>query len=248
MLIIAHRGASHDAPENTMAAFRLAMEQHADGIECDVQMTADWEWVVLHDETTERTGGVDLLVEARTVNELRRVDVGSWKGQQWRGERIPLLSEVLILGRNAGKLLVEIKGEQDVADKFVRFVRLNQNTTPFEVISLSLGMLREIRKTMPEVPTWWVIDFDEPPLECPDLNLDEIIRLAKAAGVSGLDFGANFPWNAEFVERFRLEGMGLGVWTVDSVEEARRFESLKIDFLTTNRPALLKVALAEMAP
>ncbi len=95
--VIAHRGASYDAPENTLAAFRLAWQQGADGIEGDFWLTADGEIVCLHDGDTVRTGDRKLSVGQSTLEQLRTVDVGISKGEKFRGERIPTLAEVLAI-------------------------------------------------------------------------------------------------------------------------------------------------------
>src|SRR5271170_7325637 len=90
--VIAHRGASYDAPENTLAAFRLAWQQGADGIEGDFYLTDDGEIVCLHDSDTGRTGDRKLSVGQSTLAQLRTVDVGVSKGEKFRGERIPTLA------------------------------------------------------------------------------------------------------------------------------------------------------------
>src|SRR5512146_3337233 len=94
-LVLGHRGASAEAPENTLAAFRLAMAQGADGVELDVWRCATGEVVVIHDEETRRVAGVSLRVPDSPLAALRALDVGAWKGEAFRGERIPLLAEVL---------------------------------------------------------------------------------------------------------------------------------------------------------
>jgi len=83
--IVAHRGASWDAPENTVAAWRLAWEQGADAAELDTYLTKDGKMVVLHDGSTQRTTGVDLRVAETTLAELRALDAGKWKGEQFAG-------------------------------------------------------------------------------------------------------------------------------------------------------------------
>ena len=89
--IMGHRGASYDAPENTMASFRLAWEQHADACELDVHLSKDQKVVVIHDKTTKRLAGVDKPVVDQTFDELRQLDVGRWKNERFTNERIPLL-------------------------------------------------------------------------------------------------------------------------------------------------------------
>src|ERR1700679_707344 len=87
--IIGHRGASHDAPENTLASFRLAFTQQADAAETDVYLSKDGEIVVIHDANTRRVSGHSGKVVDQTLAELKKLDIGSWKGEQWSGERIP---------------------------------------------------------------------------------------------------------------------------------------------------------------
>ena len=94
-LLWAHRGASRDAPENTLAAFRLAATQRADGVELDAQLCGSGEVVVLHDSTLGRTTGAVGLVAETPWQRQRTLDAGAFKGEQFAGERIPLLSEVL---------------------------------------------------------------------------------------------------------------------------------------------------------
>lgn len=112
--IIAHRGASFDAPENTLAAIELAWHQQADAVEIDVRLTADAEIVVIHDETTARHGGRDTPVCEESLTELRQIDVGRWKGSQWAGERIPTLAEVLETVPDGKRLFVEIKCRAEI--------------------------------------------------------------------------------------------------------------------------------------
>ncbi len=107
--IIAHRGASYDAPENTLAAVRLGWERQAD-VEVDVYLSKDNRMVVIHDASTKRTArGVDLKVKETDAEELRKLDVGSFKDQKFAGERIPFLAEVIETVPPAQKLYIEIK-------------------------------------------------------------------------------------------------------------------------------------------
>src|SRR5438477_1876233 len=92
--IVAHRGESADAPENTLAAFRLAWERHDDAIELDVHLTADGQLIVCHDPDTRRTTGVKKVIKETPLAELRELDAGRWKGPQWAGEKLPTLDEV----------------------------------------------------------------------------------------------------------------------------------------------------------
>jgi len=89
MEIIGHRGASFDAPENTLASFRRGWEQHADAVELDIRQTKDGRIVVIHDQDTQRVTGVNRLVEEQTLEEIRQLDAGVWKDSRWVGEKVP---------------------------------------------------------------------------------------------------------------------------------------------------------------
>ena len=94
--IVAHRGASHDAPENTLASVNLAWKRKAPSVEIDVYLSRDKRVVVYHDKTTKRIGGRDREVKDQTLEELRQLDVGSWKSPKYKGEQVPTLEEVLV--------------------------------------------------------------------------------------------------------------------------------------------------------
>lgn len=108
--IVAHRGASHDAPENTLAAFREAWAQGADNVECDLRISKDGAVIVLHDETLLRTAGISKRPQELDFDELRQLDAGSWKGPEWCGERISALRDLLQITPPGKRWTLEIKG------------------------------------------------------------------------------------------------------------------------------------------
>jgi glycerophosphoryl diester phosphodiesterase len=109
-LVIAHRGASADAPENTIAAFELALDQGADGIELGVHLSQDEHPIVIHDFTLERTTDGAGPVSAHTVRELKRLDAGGWRDRRFRGQRVQTLQEVLERFRDRTRFWVELRG------------------------------------------------------------------------------------------------------------------------------------------
>jgi len=108
-LIIAHRGESFDAPENTLAAINLAWERGAEAVEIDIQFSKDRELVVIHDTDTKRLAGIDKKVVDQTLEELKKLDVGVWKAIQFKDEKIPTLKEVLDTIKNGKRLIIEMK-------------------------------------------------------------------------------------------------------------------------------------------
>ena len=121
-LIIAHRGASHDAPENTLSAFKLAIEQGADGFEADFYLTSDGKIVCFHDKDTERIAGKKLLVTQTPLDELQALDVGSWKGPQWKGERMPTMEDVLAAVPAGKKIFIELKSSAEIVGPMAKVI------------------------------------------------------------------------------------------------------------------------------
>jgi len=109
--IVAHRGASAEAPENTRAAVCRAWELGADAVEIDVHLSRDGQLVVIHDETLDRTAGIAAQIADRTAEELSRIDVGTWKGCEWQGECVPALKQILATVPAGRRLFVELKGD-----------------------------------------------------------------------------------------------------------------------------------------
>ena len=111
-LIIAHRGESFDAPENTLSSVNLAWERDAEAVEVDVRLSKDNHVVVFHDRTTKRIGNRSEKVKNQTLAELRELDVGSWKSEIYVNEKIPTLAEVLQTVPDGKRIIIEIKSSQ----------------------------------------------------------------------------------------------------------------------------------------
>src|SRR6476661_5646642 len=120
--IVAHRGASAEAPENTLPSFKLGWEL-ADADELDIYLSKDGEAVVMHDASTKRTAGLDKLVADQTLAELKALDAGSWKAPSWTGTRIPTLAEVLALVPEGKRLFIEIKAGPEVIPALEKAVK-----------------------------------------------------------------------------------------------------------------------------
>ncbi|MGB1875094.1 MAG: glycerophosphodiester phosphodiesterase family protein, partial [Akkermansiaceae bacterium] len=119
-LVIAHRGASAAAPENTLPAFQLAWQQGADGIEADFLLSKDGHIVCFHDKDTKRITGKKLLVKDATLAELRQLDVGAWKDARYAGTRIPTITEVLATVPEDKKCFIEIKCGAEIVEPLLR--------------------------------------------------------------------------------------------------------------------------------
>ncbi len=243
--IIAHRGASYDAPENTLSAARLAWMQGADALEMDVHLTGDGRLAVIHDEDLQRVAGVARKVSAATLAELKEADVGRWKGAAFAGERIPELGEVLATVPAGRRVFIEIKSGAGVVGALERC--LAQHGPPpgrAVIISFDRQAARAAKQALPRFEVCLVVDT------AADMSagaIDSLLDACGELGLDGLDFPARWPLDDRAVEAVHQRGGKVYVWTVDDVRTARRLEAAGVDGITTNRPGWLRAQLAAEA-
>ncbi|QDT06562.1 putative glycerophosphoryl diester phosphodiesterase 1 [Rubripirellula lacrimiformis] len=246
-MIVAHRGASHDAPENTLSAFRLAWQQGADGVEGDFYLTADDQIVCIHDRDTKRTAGTQKMVEASTLAELRTLEYGSWKNKKFAGESIPTLDEVIETVPEGKKLIIELKSTLRIVPKLVETLKKHQDK-PIEwiVIAFDAPTAAAFKKQMPDVKTHWLTSFKQStPVSAYQPTAARIAATVDKIGVDGVGMnGKTEVIDAEFVKALKAGGCPeFHVWTIDDVATAKTFQSLGAMGVTTNVPAVIGAAL-----
>lgn len=247
-MIVAHRGASHDAPENTLAAFRLAWAQGADAVEGDFFLTKDHQIACIHDSKTKRTSGVEMEVSESTLEELQQLDVGNWKDPKYKGERIPTLSEVLFTVPENKKIYIEIKCGPEIVPHLLPILKqsgLDADQTI--VISFNDKVIAETRKQIPDIPAYWLAGFREnKETKMWEPTIDSLFEKLAATQAHGLDVQANRTLVDEaFVKRLRDKQLGFHVWTVNEPADAKYFQGLGVDSITTDRPAFLRAELGK---
>ena len=229
-LVWGHRGASFAAPENTLASFLLAREQGADGVELDAQRCASGEVVVLHDDSLGRTTGFAGLVTETPYSVVRTLDAGARKAERFRGERVPLLAQVL----EAFPLLVNVELKCDRADdggltaEVIRLVREARAQERVLLSSFNPLCLLRARLLAPGIPRALLFESGQ----------DWFLRSAFSA--PALDAGALHPEavlaTPGRIARWRRRGYQLGCWTVDDAEAAGRLYDAGVSGIITNRP------------
>jgi len=241
--IVAHRGASRDAPENTIAAFELAWRQGADAIEGDFRLTQDGRIVCIHDSTTERTAGANLVVAESTLAELRKLDVGRWRGAEWAGQRIPTLAEVLAVVPTGKRILIEIKCGPEIVPVLKRVLdssRLKRDQTI--LISFDAKVIAVAKKQLPTCKAFWLTGFrKDKKTGSWKPSPQKVLATLKEIRADGLDCAAV----AGAVDRSLMSELGaraveLHVWTVDDLKTALHFQELGTRSITTNRPGWLR--------
>jgi glycerophosphoryl diester phosphodiesterase len=232
-LIIAHRGDSANAPENTLAAFRLAYENGADGIELDVMLSADQQLVVIHDDTLDRTSNGHGKVGEMPLTALRELDAGTWFSPKFKGEPIPLLDEVFTeLG---GKFLIniELKNYKTPKDQLpelvVTLVKKHALSDSVLLSSFNARNILRAKSLAPEIRTGL-------------LTLPGLLGLPMR-GFLGRRYGADdlHPYyrdvSAKMVQTRHQIGQKVNVWTVDAPNDLRRMQSCGVDMIICNDPA-----------
>ena len=246
-LIVAHRGASHDAPENTLAAFRLAWEQGADGIEGDFYFTRDGHIVCMHDADTKRTTGVKKVVESSTLAELRRLDAGSWKGADWAGEPIPTFAEVYQTVPSGGWFVIELKSKRAIVPLLAEELRrLPREGRRLLIITFDTDTVRACREQIPDVPVQWLTSFKQNKLTRQFTpSAGQIAATVRDTGAEGVGMrGERAVIDAAFIERLAAGSCEkFHVWTVDDGDDARYFQERGAFAITTNRPAEIRAAI-----
>jgi glycerophosphoryl diester phosphodiesterase len=243
--IIGHRGASYDAPENTLAAIRLAWEQGADAAEFDVYLSKDGKIVVIHDKDTKRTAGVDRPVVAQTFAELRLLDVGRWKADTFAGEKIPTLGEMLATVPAGKRVFIEVKCGPEIVPELVRDLaaaRLKPEQTA--IISFSADVVAAAKKELPAIKAYWIVSLN-PGKKKPKKSwtVDELIKQATAIRADGLDLSADPAITPEFVKKANAAKLPVLVWTVNEPALARQMIDAGVVGITTDRPGWLREQL-----
>ncbi|MGC6425219.1 MAG: glycerophosphodiester phosphodiesterase family protein [Lentimonas sp.] len=243
--VIAHRGASGEAPENTLAAVKQAWVEGADGLECDVRLTSDCQVVCIHDEDTERVGDRKLVVEAHTYEGLEQVDVGAKKREFYSGERIPLLSEWLKDIPAGKELLIELKtGEAILTPLFDVIDAAQVELQQIVIIVFDIEMVKALKARRSELQVYWLIDARSNWLGRSKLKLKDVIQTALLHRAEGLGLRCHSGINREMVRTIKAAGLELNIWTVDDPSDARRYASFGVTSISSNFPGKILEAIS----
>ncbi|MET9593342.1 glycerophosphodiester phosphodiesterase [Streptomyces sp. NPDC006516] len=251
--VVAHRGASDDAPEHTLAAYRKAIEDGADALECDVRLTADGQLVCVHDRRVNRTSNGRGAVSALELADLAALDFGSWKDREESPDWDPVpgeLTSVLTLERllelahdvrASGRplqLAIETKHPTrwagQVEERLLHLLKRfglddppADGPSPVRVMSFSARSLYRIRAAAPTLPTVFLMQFVSPRLR--DGRLPAGARIAGP----GMRIVRNNP---AYIERLHRAGHRVHVWTVNEPEDVELCAALGVEAIITNRP------------
>jgi glycerophosphoryl diester phosphodiesterase len=237
-LIIAHRGESYDAPENTYASINLAWKRNDDAVEIDIRLTKDEKIVVIHDKTTLRTGGRFKKISANDYSELAKVNVDKYKGKKRGNEKIPLLDKVIETMPKHKYLFVEIKSNAQIIKPLQKLSdekKIKSNQIKF--IGFDIDIMKSLKQILPEFGSYWIIQGKDYKNRA---NLEETIRKCKSAGLNGLDVEEKKYLSKEVIQLVKDSGLRIYTWTVDDPLRAIQLFNDGIDGITTNKAYWIK--------
>lgn len=234
--IIAHRGASFDAPENTLSAIRLAWEQGADAVEIDVRLSQDQRIILMHDESALRTTGQDSLVALQTVEQLKSLDAGSWKDARFAGEPVPTLAEVLSELPEGKELVIEIKDKQPEIVPILKkdLEQAKVLSAQITIISFDLTIAKLSKAQLPAVKVLPLHGKSD------SAQIEEQLCFCQENSLDGLDLHHASAIDRALADRFHSQKLLLYVWTVNDIEAARHLFAVGVGGITTDRPKLLR--------
>lgn len=238
-IIIAHRGFSGRYPENTLRAFKEALRLRVDAIETDVRSTKDGALVIIHDDTVDRTTDGSGYVKDLTLDEISKLDAGSWKGEEFAGEHIPTLAKTLELVEGEVMLLVEIK-EPDTTHAIIETLRRHMAFGWVNIVSFHSKAIKLAKQNEPEISCALIggkeigssdgifFDFVYDTLNC-------------GANSVMVHYAALTPKRIRYChERF----LSVGTWTVDDRKLAQNLIAMGVDAIASNYPDVMLEAMA----
>lgn len=239
--IIAHRGASHDAPENTIPAIYLAWQEQADGVEVDVRVTSDGKVVLIHDPDTHRTSGTKLEVRQQIWDAIRILDVGSWKNPRFRLTTIPLFRDVLKILSGGRELWVEVKCGTEIIPALRNDIDVRR---PSEkglcFVGFSAQVMGEIKRAFPKYRVLLNVESPGNRGAPAPWTAGNLIEVARASGLDGLSVGISELVDEAFIKEVHDAGLDLIGWVVDDEQVALRLAKAGLKSLMTNRPAFIR--------
>jgi glycerophosphoryl diester phosphodiesterase len=239
--IVAHRGASRDAPENTIPSFTLAWEQGADAVEGDFHLTRDDQIVCIHDQDTGRMTGQKKAIKDCSLEELKSLDVGAWFGEIYRGTRIPTLTEVFSTIPQGKRIFIEIKCGPEILTKLLEEIRLSMvGWEDVVVISFDRKVIHELKVLAPHLKALWISSFRRSKDGRFAPSIASVLKVLKMTHADGFSSPADAMLDRSFGASLKERGYEHHVWTIDDLNTAKRFLSYGVSSITTNAPGYLK--------
>ena len=238
LVVVAHRGASAHAPENTLASFRRAVKDGADAVELDVRLTADGAVVVIHDASLRRTANQRRRVDASTLAEVQALDAGGWFDARHAGEHIPTLSEVFGVVPTTKGINVELKGDRsgsrgaELVKRTCQIILRSHRAESVLVTSFHHALIALVKKHFPIIPAGILLHPFQQSARSP-------VRLARSIGAEYIVFGSR-TLTKRLTEQAHREGLRVAEYTVNTEHRLMRAKRYGVDAIITNQPGAMK--------
>lgn len=238
-LIIAHRGESLDAPENTLESINLAWERGVRAVEIDIRMTFDNHIVVIHDKNTYRTTGKNLSISKSLLVDIQSQCINIGKDQEKTYPQIPTLEAVLKTVPQDGRLIIEIKSNLSILNELsMMLTKSGLANHQIQIIAFSIKTLRNAKEMMPQYKMFWLLNLDHSwPPYLVRVNKKRILRKLQRYNLDGLNVWAGKKLDAGFIQFFTNNGFEVLTWTVNDLQHARKLMGQGIGGITTDKAA-----------
>lgn len=241
-MIIAHRGASSVAPENSLSSVIAAWNLGIKAVEIDIRHSADDSIVVIHDSNTQRVGDVKMIVNKTKLSSLKTVDIGSKKDPIFSGEKIPTLNEVLLTLPANSKIIIEIKSNISILHALTELLNKTKlHYWQIEFICYNIKLLGELKKLFPQYKMLWLLNLDyNIPAFLYAVSPKKIMTKLEKYQLDGIDCWAGKILNASFINTFVNEGYSVYAYTINQLAKAQILLQWGIDGITTDHPGWLQ--------
>ena len=188
-----------------------------------------------------RTSGNPITIKDSEYEELSKLDIGSWFGEEWKEETIPLLSEVLDLIPHKKEIYIEVKTGTEITDQLIKDIyQHKEKIKEISIISFYPEVIKEIKSIAPELTANLLVNFEGPKL----IEENDIVRMMKEINADGIGAQNHKSLDVHFFNKINRENKKVHVWTVNSKEEAKRYYELGLDSVTTNCPGKIREYLS----
>ena len=244
--IIAHRGASFDAPENSLPAINLAWRQNIKRVEIDIHLTKDDRIVAIHDTNTSKISVKNYTIKEENLNTLKSLDIGRWKNKKWTNTQIATLEEILHTLPKDGILVIEIKSDFTIIP-FVTKALQHVPPSQIEFISFDYEVLFAIKTQLPLSKALWLLDLDyTTKTESTVRPLNEYISKAKFGNFDGLHLWAGKIADKNYIQEIKKHQLLVYIWTINDPKKALDFLQFGADAITTDRPHWIDQQLKQL--
>jgi len=243
--VIAHRGASAAAPENTLTAFQLAWAQGVDGVECDIRLSADQQIVCLHDADSGRVGDQQLVAAETAYTDLEQVRLHGFDAAE--AARIPLLQTVLEQKPAHSQLLIEVKTGAAIVPQLIQLLQqVGTDLTTLIVIAFDAEVVAAIKQQCPGLRAYCLLYKEHPYLRSEHFDLKGLDTYLSACRADGLGCEFGTALNAQRVQALHELGYAVNVWTVDCPQAVIQLAQMGVHSVTSNQAQLCYQALQNL--